>query len=335
MRLAIAFLVGCSSTAPVTKEQLGRRLFEDPRLSEPAGQACADCHDRRIAFADPEGDRTSAGVIRGRFGLRNAPTLLYASRVPARHRDGERTIGGLFWDGRVDTLAAQAAGPLLDPLEMNNASREQVAGKLRAHHAAAMKQVFGAAVFDSDDVAFERACEALAAFEASATFAPFSSKYDRYLAGMATLTAAEARGLAIFVDATRGNCAGCHVPPLFTDFSYANLGVPRFADNPYYTLPSELHATDLDRGLGRTTHDTRDDGRFRVPTLRNVLLTSPYAHNGYFRRLDEMIRFHAIASISPEVPATVDRRALAGFRATSDEIADLTAFLQTLTDARE
>jgi cytochrome c peroxidase len=88
----------------------------------------------------------------------------------------------------------------------------------------------------------------------------------------------------------------------------------------------------VDRGLGATTGDPRHDGMFRVPSLRNVTRTAPYGHNGYFRRLDEMIEFHARSSLTPEVPGTVDRRSLAGFAPSPKDIRDLVAFLSTLTD---
>ena len=339
MRAVLVLLLGCSaSTArPLTKEQLGKRLFEDTALSEPAGQACTDCHATALAFTDPEGDRTSAGVIQGRFGLRNAPTLTYAALVPPLHREGDRIVGGLFWDGRRDTLAAQAEVPLLNPLEMNNASKRDVVVKLRARHARAFDQVFGTNSLEDVDTAFTHACDAIAAFERTPMFAPFASNYDRYRAGTLALADDEARGLALFMDPARGNCASCHTPPLFTSFTYANLGVPRFADNPFYELSRELNpdgVAHVDHGLGQTTREPRHDGMFRVPTLRNVLLTAPYGHNGYFRRLDEIIAFHAADPTRAEVPATVDRTQLAAFRPSAGDIADLVAFLRTLTDER-
>jgi cytochrome c peroxidase len=339
VRAVLLLLLGCSSSAarPITKEQLGQRLFEDTALSDPAGQACTDCHAAELAFTDPEGNRTSAGVIQGRFGPRNAPTLTYAALIPPQRREGESVVGGVFWDGRRDTLAAQAEATLLNPLEMNNASKRDVVVKLRARHARAFNQVFGKGSLDDVDTAFAHATDAIAAFERTPVFAPFTSKYDRYRAGTVALADDEARGLAVFMDPARGNCASCHTPPLFTDFTYANLGLPRFADNPFYELPRALNPDGVayvDRGLGQTTKDPRHDGMFRVPTLRNVLLTAPYGHNGYFRRLDEMITAHAVAPQRAEVPATVDRSKLAAFQPTREDIADLVAFLRTLTDER-
>jgi cytochrome c peroxidase len=348
-------LVSCSSpnrAAPITKQQLGARLFNDPRLSEPAGQACADCHDPSLAFVDPEGDRVSAGVIRERFGPRNAPTLLYARFIPPLHRDPDtqRMIGGLFWDGRVNSLEEQALVPFTNPLEMNNPSKAAVVAKLRAHYSRELREVFGKDALLDVDRAYEHLGDALAAFQRADAFSPFSSKYDHYLAGIAELTASEARGLAIFEDPATGNCTSCHpsraaadgTPPLFTTFAYENIGLPRFADNPFYTLPPALNPDGeafIDHGLAKTTGDAGHDGMFRIPTLRNVAKTSPYGHNGYVRRLDEMIEILAgtcgrpghCEVAPPEVIANA-QRVRTGRTLSREEIADLTAFLRTLTD---
>src|SRR4051812_24332807 len=114
---ALVLVVACSPEQPTavatTQAELGRRIFNDPGLSEPVGQACADCHAAASAFRDPEADHsTSAGIIPGRFGPRNAPTALYAGLVPPLHYDPteQQLAGGLFWDGRVDSLEDQAAG---------------------------------------------------------------------------------------------------------------------------------------------------------------------------------------------------------------------------------
>lgn len=356
-------VVGCSSphSQITTKEQLGAVLFEDPQLSEPPGQACADCHTLAAGFADAEGDRTSAGVIKGRFGTRNAQPLMYAQFAPPLHRDpaSGRMLGGLFWDGRANTLEEQAAPPLLNPLEMNNPDKASVVKKVRAKYARAFRAVFGPGALDDPDRGFAHITEALAAFQRTPTFAPFSSKYDRYLAGTATLDDREQRGLAIFEDPARGNCASCHPsrpgpdgsPPLFTNFAYENLELPRFRDNPFYLLPPPLNPDGqsfVDHGLATTTGDPRHDGMFRVPTLRNITRTGPYGHNGYFRRLDEMIAFlnhrdAAAAACTPghagcvppaEVPTTSTRDRLGHLALSKQDIADLVAFLATLLDAQ-
>src|SRR5205814_1553958 len=149
----------------------------------------------------------------------------------------------LFWDGRADTLEQQAAGPLLNPLEMNNPDKAAVVEQVRrAAYAPGFRELFGPHALDDVEGAFARICDVIAAFERSETVAPFSSKYDHYLAGTATLTDQERRGLAVFEDPARGNCASCHPsrpaadgsPPLFTTFEYANLGLPKYANNHFY-----------------------------------------------------------------------------------------------------
>ncbi len=348
-------LAACSSSAepplPATRAQLGQELFADPRLSEPAGQACADCHDANLAFSDPEDDRVSAGVLRERFGARNSQSLMYAAHVPPLHRDAQgKLAGGLFWDGRAKSLEEQIAGPLLNPLEMNNPDKATVVAKLRAYYGPQFRALFGAGALDDVDRAFTHLGEALAAFQRTPAFAPFSSKYDHYLAGTEELSASEARGLAIFEDPARGNCASCHpsrpaadgTPPLFTTYTYENIGLPRFADSPFYTLPAELNPAGqafVDHGLATTTGDPAHDGMFRVPTLRNVAKTSPYGHNGYIRRLDEMVEFLTGSCMregtcdypAAEVPAGA-KRVRSGAPLSRRDIADLTAFLRTLTD---
>jgi cytochrome c peroxidase len=347
--------VGCSSSAakskPVTKADLGEQLFNDPKLSEPAGQACADCHDAKMAFVDPEFERVSPGVLRDRVGTRNSQSAMYAAFTPALHKgeDG-KMVGGLFWDGRASSLEDQAAFPLINPLEMNNANKAVVVAKIKKHYGRQFRQLFGKDALDDVDRAYAHIGEAIAAFERTPQFAPFSSKYDRYLAGKAQLGDSEARGLAVFEDPAKGNCASCHPnrpgadgsPPLFTTFAYENLGLPKFADSPFYTLPSDLNPDGesfIDHGLAKTTGDPAHDGMFRVPTLRNVEKTSPYGHNGYIHRLDEMVEMVSGSCMregtcklpDPEVPGTA-QRVRSGSRLTREEIVDVVAFLRTLTD---
>lgn len=323
---------GCSDPPPPlrTKEQLGAVLFDDPKLSEPAGQACSDCHVATAAFADPEDDRTSAGVLRDRFGIRNTPSAMYLRFVPALHAKDGRMYGGLFWDGRAGSFEEQAAIPMLNPLEMNNPDKATVVKKVRAGYARDFKALFGDDVFNDTDRAFAAVGAALGAFERTDVFSPFSSRYDRFLAGRATLDEHEQRGLEIFEDPARGNCARCHpsrasadgTPPLFTNFAYENLGVPVYRDNPFYLLPPPLNplgADYIDHGLAAITKNEAHEGMFRVPSLRNVMRTTPYGHNGYFRRLDEMITH-------------IDQRD-DSINLTRQETADLVAFLATLTDA--
>ena len=135
------------------------------------------------------------GVVAGRFGSRNSPTAMYTARVPALHYDAveHALVGGLFWDGRADSLELQAAGPLMNPLEMNNPDqgkrRRRSSGSLRTPTRFA--HVYGDDALDDVDTAFAHLTSALAAYERTPELAPFTSKYDRYLAGTVALTASE------------------------------------------------------------------------------------------------------------------------------------------------
>ena len=345
-------LVGCSSSE-TDKEKVGALMFQDKNLSSPAGNSCADCHAANVAFRDPESDHsTSGGAIRGTFGSRNAPTAMYAGYIPALRYDAARGwIGGLFWDGRATSLEDQASGPLLDPLEMNNPNRARVVAAVRtSKYAADFRNAFGANSLDDVEVGFAHIAEAFAAYERTPTFEPFSSKYDHYLAGQVTLTESERRGLTIFEDPARGNCASCHpsrpsadgTPPLFTNFSYANLGIPRYQNSLFFKPPS--HRDFVDHGLMNTVGDSAQDGKFRVPTLRNIARSGPYGHNGYFENLPYMIDFLNTRDVGsadpavgtwapPEVPANVDRDHVGHLGLSHQDMDDVVAFLRTLTDA--
>ena len=302
-----------------------------------------------------------------RVGNRNVPTSMYASFSPGFHYDVKEGLylGGQFWDGRAATLEDQAKGPFVNPLEMANPNGKSVVGKVRrAAYAPMFAQVFGRGALDDDSKAFSRIAEALAAFQRTPQFAPFSSKYDAYLAGKARLTRQEMRGLRLFEAEDKGNCAACHPskpgprgePPLFTDFSYDNLGVPRNPDNAFYRLPPN-HNPDgeryVDRGLGGALGKSSEDGKFKVPTLRNIAVTAPYTHNGYFRTLEGVVAFyndrdvrprctdHKVSEAdalklgwwpAPEVPANVNGEELGNLKLSRSEIGDIVAFMKTLTD---
>src|SRR5436190_1804523 len=154
----VALLLAACESEPSqparTKEQLGQALFDDPRLSEPAGQACSDCHVANAAFADPEDYRTSRGVIRARFGIRNSPSAMYLRFAPPLHDEGGRMVGGLFWDGRAANFTEQAAFPLLNPIEMNNPDKATVVAKIKKHYGRDFKRLFGADIFKDGDKAF-------------------------------------------------------------------------------------------------------------------------------------------------------------------------------------
>ncbi len=350
-------------------ELLGKKLFEDTNLSEPAGQACASCHDAAHVFTDPDQDKpTSEGIHPGLFGKRNTPTAAYAQFSPPFHFDnGDGTyVGGQFLDGRSSMLEDQARLPFLNPIEMANLDKRSVVDKIRnASYASLFKQVFGSASLDDADQAYERMVKAIAAFERSKSFAPFTSKFDYFLKGQAQLTTQELRGMALFTGANKGNCAACHpitpladgTPPLFTDFTYDNLGVPRNPDSRFYTQgvgfnPDGLNFVDL--GLGGALGVAAQNGKFKVPTLRNIAVTAPYMHNGYFTDLHAVVQFYNDRDVRPrcvdpiwtravdaqsqncwpagEVVETVNHSELGHLGLAEQEIDDIVAFLNTLTD---
>jgi cytochrome c peroxidase len=340
------------AAAPLdARESLGKRLFFEESLSTPPGQACAACHDPRVAFADPDtGLPVSRGARPGLYGSRNDQPVAYAAFVPPRRWDPEEGlwVGGLFWDGRADTLEEQAQGPPLNPVEMANPDVSTIAGTLRAlEYAGLFDEVYGAGALRDPAKAFDHMADAIAAYERTTEVSPFDSKYDRWLRGEAALTAQEKRGLEIFEAEAEGNCAACHPsrpgkdgsPPLFTDFTYDSLGVPPNPESPFYLLDARLNPAGfafVDRGLGAVVKDSAHDGKFRVPTLRNVALTGPYMHNGVFKTLFQVVAFYNTRDVArwpaPEVPANVNREELGNLRLTNQEVEDLVAFLRTLTD---
>jgi cytochrome c peroxidase len=350
---------------------LGRLLFFDAGLSEPPGQACSTCHEPGHAFTDPDSEQpTSRGAHRHRFGSRNTPSPMYMAFSPAFRFDAKERqyVGGQFWDGRATSLEEQAKGPLLNPVEMANPDKGTVVAKVRASARLAprFERLWGPGALDDIDAAYDRIVAAIAAYERSPEFAPFSSKYDAYLAGRVTLTPEEARGLALFEDEKKGNCAACHPsrpgvggePPLFTDFTYDNLGVPRHPGNPFYRQSRQFNpagANHIDLGLGAFVKKRSENGKFKVPTLRNVDLTAPYMHNGYFTSLRAVVVFYNDRDARPrckspatgdealergcwpvpEVAANVNREELGRLRLTDREIDDIVAFMRTLTDGHE
>jgi len=333
------------------KQRLGKAIFFDANLSTPPGQACAECHSPNQGFSNPDINLpVSRGVHRDRFGGRNDLSAAYAGFSPPLHVDEKEGtyVGGNFWDGRADNLVEQAKGPFLNLLEMANPDAAAVVAKIRqATYAPLFLEVFGADALKEVDRAYHLAAEAIAAYEMSPEVNAFSSKYDLFLKKLVTLSPAEQRGLALFEDPKKGNCAACHpsqpgadgTPPLFTDFTYDNLGVPKNPENPFYYLPREFNPDGprwVDLGLGAVVKKASENGKFRVPTLRNVAHTPPYMHNGVFKNLWQVVMFYSTRDVgpwpSPEVPETVNREELGDLKLTAAEIDDIVAFMLTLSD---
>jgi len=333
------------------KQRLGKLLFFDKNLSTPPGQACADCHSPEAGFADPDSSLpVSRGVRPEHFGNRNDMPAAYAGFSPEFHYDHEEELylGGQFWDGRAATLKEQAKGPFLNPLEMANPNEGVVVNKIRrADYAGLFGEVFGDGSLNDVTKAYDFAAEALADYEMSSELNRFNSKYDLYVAGGVKLTEREQRGLELFENEEKGNCAACHLSKpgphadqaLFTDYTYDNLGVPRNPDNPFLYLPKSLNPEGtkfIDRGLGAVIKKQSEMGKFKVPSLRNIAITPPYMHNGLFKSLHQVMSFYNTRDVGPwpepEVAANVNRDELGDLKLTQQEMDDIVAFLGTLTD---
>jgi cytochrome c peroxidase len=342
---------GSSAMTPL--EELGEFLYFDEMLSEPTGQSCASCHMPSAFFVDPDAEHpTSQGVLPNRrWGNRNSPMSAYAFLSPDFHYDPAEDlyVGGQFWDGRAANVVEQAKGPFLNPLEMNNPNKRTVIGDiLRGPYADLFVEVFGHDQFyirDHIDEAYDFVAEAIGAFERTDMFARFDSKYDYYLQGYDVLSGQELRGLELFEG--KAMCNACHPsepgdggePPLFTDFTYDNLGVPRNPDNPFYTLSKRFNPDGddwVDLGLGGVLGLEEEMGKHKVMTLRNIAMTAPYMHNGVFETLREVVEFYNARDVGdfppPEVPINVNTDELGNIGLTSDEIDDIVAFLHTLSD---
>ena len=358
---------------------LGQQIFTDANLSEPRGTPCAACHQANMGFAGNHGGRNGVaiGSTPASIGSRNAMTNSYLGLIPAPFsfvttNGVTEAVGGLFWDGRADSAELQALGPLLNPLEMNNPNRKSVVDKIaQSRYAAQFKQVFGADIFANTDAAFTSIGVAIAAFE-RARLQAFSSKYDEMVRGQATLSPTEARGMALFMEPTKGNCAGCHLmnptsgkpeDSPFSEFTYYATGIPRNSAIPKNADPAfyDLGLCGPDRtppalpsnvAPGFTINNVC--GQFRMPTLRNVAERPAFMHNGFFKSLTEVVRFYATRNSDPQrwygqavsndlpaqylgnievVKAPFNRAASAGAALTDAEIADIVAFLHTLSDA--
>jgi cytochrome c peroxidase len=327
------------NSARTPKQELGDLLFADTNLSNPPGLACESCHSPGLFWTDPNKQfPTSKGVL-GEFGGRNAPQMGYLAFAPYFHFDSFAGgyVGGFFWDGRAPNQKQQAKGPFLNPIEMN-ATVGYVVNQVRnASYADLFKKVFGPTSLDlskPDEEIFDLIAEAIAEYQQQPEFYPFSSKFDWYLKGEVRLTEHELNGLALFKG--KAHCAACHPvdppvpggPILFTDFTYHNIGIPK---NPFLArFPQDL-------GLGAIVNDPAQNGKFKVPTLRNSALTAPCGHNGFFGTLREIVSFYNTRDVPgawppPEVPENINRSELGNLGLTAAEIEDIVAFLNALTD---
>jgi cytochrome c peroxidase len=307
---------GDSAGAISSEAALGKKIFFDASLSASGRMSCATCHSPAYAYGPPNGLAVQlGGAAMNQQGARSVPSLRYVlNRTPVWHMHyvedpldkieerNDPPTGGFGWDGRFQSLREQAAFPLLAPNEMANAGPGAVSAKLeRATYAEDFRAVFGARIFAEPAEAYAQALAALERFELEdPSFHPYSSKYDAYLDGNAQLSEQERRGLALFDDPLRGNCASCHLDqkgadgshPLFTDYEFEALGVPR---NP--EIAANRSKQYFDMGLcgplrGDQSKVTTYCGLFKTPTLRNVATRAAFFHNGRFHSLRDSLRFY-------------------------------------------
>ena len=317
-----------SNDNPQTPEKitLGKKLFQDVRLSANGKISCAECHKPERAFTD---GRTVSQGIHGQAGTRNAPSLFNVGYLTS-----------LFWDGRRTKLEDQAKDPFVNSREHGLPNSDAVLSVIRKdnNYVEAFHKVFEVS---ADNIRMEHVVKALASFERSllAGESPFDRYY--YAGDKKALSSSARQGLDIFRDKAR--CISCHTinaqGALFTDNAFHSLGVgfdtiaPRLAETTKQVVGAS--ARDIDQmissqpdiaGLGRfvVTHKPVDIGRFRTPSLRNVALTAPYMHDG------------SVATLEEAVDLEIYYRTQEGGRPiliTTQEKADLLAFLQSLTSA--
>ncbi|MGC9162876.1 MAG: cytochrome-c peroxidase [Thiomonas sp.] len=328
--------------------ELGKQLFFDTALSASGRQSCASCHDPATGYGPPPGSGPVmlGGPQLASPGFRPPPSLAYLYRqqnfsigpdndtnenttltqliqaAQGAHRSTKTAAataqaaqnlvpqGGLFWDGRADTLQQQADGPLFNPVEMDAGTPQRVAAIIeRQPYAHDFVQLFGPNVFDSPQQVVAEALFAIARYEIEdPSFHAFSSKFDAWLQGKARLSPQEMRGYLAFNDVNKGDCAACHLdkptrdglPPLFTDTQYEALGVPR---NPHIPANHDPHYVDL--GLcGPFRTDLRNQaqycGLFLTPTLRNVARRPVFFHNGVYHTLQQVLDFYDFRDVQPQ-----------------------------------
>jgi len=301
---------------------VGARLFLDPRLSGSGKLACSSCHDPAHAFA-PANDLPvqMGGTDLHQPGIRAVPTLMYLQAVPQfsehffdNEDEADESVdngptGGLTWDGRADSKSDQARIPLLSSFEMANVSADAVVEAAeKAGYVAELQRILAPAPLGNKTQKFDAVLKALEVYQQDpATFYPYSSKYDAYLAGKAVLTPQEQRGLTAFSDPDKGNCSSCHIserandgtPPQFTDFGLIAIGLPRNR-----AIPANQNPAYVDLGVcGPLRTDMKDHpdycGLFKTPTLRNVATRKTFFHNGIFHTLRDAVAFYATRDSDP------------------------------------
>jgi len=346
---ALSIIISLSLTSNVfaaltDKEQLGKNLFFDKNLSEPAGQSCASCHDPKFGFADPDFKLpVSEGVIAGRFGGRNTPSAAYSAFSPNFSLTMMEPRGGQFWDGRAANLIEQAKGPFLSSVEMNNPDKASVVVDVQAStYATLFERVYGANAFADINLAYDNIADAIASYESTSEVNPFSSKFDAVQAGNAKFTAEEQQGFQLF--SGKAQCSTCHTvgngidnnnttAVVFSNFTYHNIGIPK---NTEYPLDQQA-VDSVDNGLGAALNDAAYNGLFKTSHLRNIEKTAPYMHNGFLKTLKEVVHFYNTRDVlglwpAPEASTNLNTQLVGNLGLTDAEEDSIVAFLNTLTD---
>ncbi len=368
----VEFAGECSGSSKLSKANLGSRLFFDANLSLRKTMSCSTCHNPGNAFIDarfkqenttnPVKGALSVGDDGITLGGRNTPTAMYAQFSPefTKSSNGEY-VGGQFHDGRANTLKEQAKGPFLDPAEMMMPNAQAVVNRVleNQQYVDDIKVLYGENIFSDSDKAYDAIAEAIAKFEQSDTFAPFSSKYDRSKLDSSdpdyyAMSEMEKTGYELFFNTEKTNCLLCHsinsqsesTNEVFTNFKYENIGTPKNIE-ALMARDSNSDKTDLQLGGRKDINDFMQWGKTKVPTLRNIAVTGPYMSNGVFKELRTVLEFYnhmsgsADNTLNPEtnqpfrdaeVPSTIDHELLKMDKLSDEQLDALEAFLRLLTD---
>lgn len=295
---------------PVTVEgvALGRQLFYDPILSLDSAMSCSTCHNQKAAFSDAPNVFSSGR--NGSLMKRNTMPLFNLAWYPA-----------FFWDGRASGIEEQVFHPVREKNEM---ALDWIGAAARLENNISYKtqftQIFGNSEIDSVQISY-----AIAQF--LRTLISYRSKYDQVLEGKAIFTKEEYEGFILVNDQTKGDCIHCHTTDgaaLATTLVFSNNG-----------LDAVLNADEYDdKGRGAVTGKQSDNGKFMVPSLRNLAFTAPYMHDGRFKTLDEVIDFYSEGvKLSPNIDAKMEFAHKGGPGLSCEEKEKIIAFLHTLSDS--
>jgi cytochrome c peroxidase len=295
---------------PVTVEgaSLGRYLFYDPILSSDSTMSCASCHNQKNAFSDSPNSFSKGR--NGTFMRRNTMALFNLAWYPA-----------FFWDGRASSIEEQIFHPVREYNEMN-LDWTVAAKRLEQNkfYKKQFKEIFGSSKIDSVQISY-----AIAQF--LRTLISYQSKYDQVIEGKTLFTKDEYEGFNLVNDQTKGDCIHCHITDgdaLGTTLVFSNNGLDAIKNPNDYK----------DKGRGAVTRKTTDNGKFKVPSLRNLAFTAPYMHDGRFKTLEEVINFYSEGvNQSANIDSKMEYAHQGGVKLSAEEKKKIIAFLLTLSDS--